>query len=157
MKKLIAVLWGLLVLLAFVPNAGASREPTGSISAPIGDVRLGGDVEYVITTDGIPGEDKDHYRTGAWAMVSTFCWQDRNEDGVVETTITSPDVVYGMLVKPYHEADGTFVAEFPLFGYYSDWSNDLGGSAVCEGVLWQYTKQGVITELASTGFFAAAG
>ena len=78
-------------------------------------------------------------------MVAVSCYQDVDGNGVVNTSISGPDVVYTQLDQPS--------ASFMLGGYSSPWM-DRGGSATCRADLYSYGwKSGVeyTQVLATTG------
>jgi len=146
-----------LALLFVLPLlVGAAAGPSGTIEGPFGDVRLGGDVEFDLTTARFPGGDKTHYRVGTWPMVATWCYQDVDGDGV-EVGGQTDDLVYAALAKPYFESGGSLAVEFLLGGGSSEWLR-RGGPATCEAILYAYSFSGgeTIVPLDSTGFFAAA-
>lgn len=63
-------------------------------------------------------------------MVAVSCYQDVDQNGVVDTSVTGPDVVYTELETPS--------ATFTLGGYASIWTNRGGGPAVCRADLYSY-------------------
>jgi hypothetical protein len=78
-------------------------------------------------------------------MVAVSCYQDVDGNGVLNTSISGPDVVYTQLDQPS--------AGFMLGGYSSAWI-DRGGSATCRADLYSYGwKSGVeyTQVLATTG------
>jgi hypothetical protein len=85
-------------------------------------------------------------------MVALTCYQDVNGDGVVDTSVSGPDIVFAQLDKPS--------ATFTLGGYMSIWTLRGGGSALCRAELDAYGWKGgkeSIRVLASTTQWTAAG
>jgi hypothetical protein len=58
-----------------------------------------------------------------YPMVAVSCYQDVNGDGVIDTNLLGPDVVYTWLDKPS--------AQFLLGAYSSIWTQRGGGPAEC--------------------------
>ena len=69
-----------------------------------------------------------------YPMVAVSCYQDVNGDGVVDTNLLGPDVVYTWLDKPG--------AQFLLGAYSSIWTLRGGGPAVCRADLDAYGWKG---------------
>jgi hypothetical protein len=87
-----------------------------------------------------------------YPMVVVSCYQDVNQDGVVDTSLLGPDLVFSWLDKPS--------ATFTLGGYSSIWTQRGGGSAVCRAELDAYGWKGgseSIRPLAATANWTAAG
>jgi hypothetical protein len=84
-----------------------------------------------------------------YPMIAVTCYQDVNLDGVIDTSITGPDIVFSWLDKP--------TAGYTLGGYSSIWTLRGGGAAVCRADLdaygWKGGKQSVRV-LKSLGFDA---
>jgi hypothetical protein len=110
----------------------------GGAAAPLSSTtKMGDSVTFATTVQPLAGWQ--------YPMVAVSCYQDVNGDGVVNTSITGPDVVYTELSKPS--------ASFMLGGYSSIWM-DRGGAASCRADLYSYGwKSGVeyTQVLASTG------
>ena len=86
-----------------------------------------------------------------YPMVNVSCYQDVNGDGVIDTTLAGPDLVFTDLDKPS--------ASFKLGGYSSPWLNN-GGDATCRADLDSYGwKSGVeyIQVLAQTANWHSFG
>lgn len=87
-----------------------------------------------------------------YPMVAVSCYQDVNGDGVVDTNLLGPDVVYTWLDKPN--------ATYTLGGYSSIWTQRGGGAATCRADLdaygWKGGKESTRV-LATTGDWAANG
>jgi hypothetical protein len=87
-----------------------------------------------------------------YPMVSLSCFQDVNGDGVVDTSITGPDLVFAQLDRPS--------ATYTLGGYSSIWTQRGGGNATCRADLDAYGWKGgkeSIRVLATTGNWAVLG
>ena len=69
-----------------------------------------------------------------YPMVAVSCYQDVNGDGVVDTNLLGPDVVYTWLDKP--------AAQFLLGAYASIWTQRGGGPAECRADLDAYGWKG---------------
>jgi hypothetical protein len=150
-----AVVAAVLVAAAFAVPAfagGKSSGGTSSISiasiggaaAPLSPTtKLGDSLSFATTVQSMPGWQ--------YPMVAVTCYQDVNGDGVVNTSITGPDIVYAQLDKPS--------ASFMLGGYSSPWL-DRGGTALCRADLDSYGwKSGVeyTQVLASTSNWQSGG
>jgi hypothetical protein len=123
------------IKIASVGGAAAPLSPT---------TKLGDSLTFATTVQSMPGWQ--------YPMVAVSCYQDVNGDGVVDTSITGPDVVYTELAKPS--------ASFTLGGYSSIWTLRGGGDATCRADLDSYGwKSGVeyIQVLATTGNWASSG
>jgi hypothetical protein len=86
-----------------------------------------------------------------YPMVAVSCYQDVNGDGVINTSIVGPDVVFTDLQKPGNTAT--------LGGYSSIWTN-RGGAAVCRTDLDAYGWKGgkeSIRVMATTNNFQVNG
>lgn len=84
-----------------------------------------------------------------YPMIAVMCYQDVNLDGVIDTTITGPDIVFSWLDKP--------TAGYTLGGYSSIWTQRGGGAAVCRADLDAYGWKGgqqSVRVLSSLGFDA---
>ena len=122
--------------LAVPAFAGGSRNTSSSISiasvggaaAPLSPTtHLGDSLAFATTVQPLAGWQHP--------MVATSCYQDVNGDGVIDTNVTGPDVVYTQLDKPS--------ATFFLGGYSSLWTAN-GGAALCRADLYSYGwKSGV--------------
>ena len=116
------------ISFASIDGAAAPLSPT---------TKMGDSVTFATTVQPLAGWQHP--------MVATSCYQDVNGDGVVNTSITGPDVVYTQLDKPS--------ASFMLGGYSSIWT-EHGGAATCRADLYSYGwKSGVeyTQVLATTG------
>jgi hypothetical protein len=134
-------------LPAFAGNKGGGNTTTSSIkfasidgaAAPLSPTtKLGDSVSFTTTIQSLAGWQHP--------MVAVSCYQDVNGDGVVDTTITGPDVVYTQLDAPS--------TTFTLGGYSSIWTLRGGGPATCRADLDSYGwKSGVeyTSVLATTG------
>jgi hypothetical protein len=144
-----AAVVAILVAAAFAVPAFAgngNRSTTSSISfasidgaaAPLSPTtKMGDSVKFASTVQSLAGWQ--------YPMVAVSCYQDVNGDGVVNMSITGPDVVYTQLDKPS--------ATFMLGGYSSTWT-EHGGAATCRADLYSYGwKSGVEYSqvLATTG------
>lgn len=112
--------------------AAASVKPTP---------KLGDSLTFATTVAPLAGWE--------YPMVALSCYQDVNGDGVVETNLLGPDVVYVQLEKPS--------TTFTLGGYPSKWTS---GTATCRADLDAYGWKGgkeSIRGLASTGDWVAQG
>src|SRR4029079_18827558 len=128
-----AAVVAILVAAAFAVPAFAgngNRTATSSISfasidgaaAPLSPTtKLGDSVKFATTVQPLAGWQ--------YPMVAVSCYQDVNGDGVVDTSITGPDVVFTELAKPS--------ASYMLGGYSSPWL-DRGGDATCRADLDSY-------------------
>jgi hypothetical protein len=84
-----------------------------------------------------------------YPMVAVSCYQDVNGDGVIDTNLLGPDVVYTWLDKPD--------SQFLLGAYSSIWMQRGGGPAQCRADLDAYGWKGgkeSIRVLASYSFDA---
>jgi hypothetical protein len=129
---------------AFAGNG--NRSTTSSISfasidgaaAPLSPTtKMGDSVKFATTVQSLPGWQ--------YPMVAVSCYQDVDGNGVIDPSITGPDVVYTQLDKPS--------ASFMLGGYSSIWT-EHGGPATCRADLYSYGfKSGVEYSqvLATTG------
>jgi hypothetical protein len=82
------------------------------------------------------------------------CFQDVNGDGVVDTSLTGPDIVYSWVASP------SSVFSFSGQGQTSTWSLRGGGPATCRADLDAYGWKGgksTVRLLASTGSFPVSG
>jgi hypothetical protein len=146
----------ILVAAAFAVPAFAGNKPGGGTSssikiasvdgaaAPVSPTtKMGDSLTFATTVQSMPGWQ--------YAMVAVSCYQDVSGDGVINTSITGPDVVYTQLDKPS--------ASFMLGGYSSPWL-DRGGDALCRADLYSYGwKSGVeyTQVLATTGNWSSSG
>ena len=115
--------------------AAASVKPTP---------KLGDALTFATTVEPLAGWE--------YPMVSLSCFQDVNGDGVVNTSVTGPDLVFAQLDKPS--------ATYTLGGYSSIWTQRGGGNATCRAELDAYGFKGgkeSIRVLAATGNWAAQG
>jgi hypothetical protein len=147
----------ILAAAAFAVPAFAGSKPGGGTAssikiasidgaaAPVSSTtKMGDSLNFVTTVQSMPGWQ--------YPMVGVACFQDVNGDGVVDTSVTGPDVVYTQLDKPS--------ATFMLGGYSSIWTARGGGDAVCRADLYSYGfKSGVeyTQVLATTGNWASTG
>ena len=116
------------ISFASIEGAAAPLSPT---------TKMGDSVAFATTVQPLAGWQ--------YPMVAVSCYQDVNGDGVTDTSITGPDVVYTQLDKPS--------ASFMLGGYSSIWT-EHGGPATCRADLYSYRwKRGVESTqvLATTG------
>ena len=123
--------------ISFASIDGASAPLTPSL-------KLGDTVNFATTVQPLAGWQ--------YPMVVVSCYQDVNGDGVIDTSITGPDVVYTDLEKPS--------ATFTLGGYSSIWTERGGGPAMCRADLYSYGwKSGAEYSqvLATTGNWSASG
>jgi len=115
--------------------AAATKSPT---------VKLGDSLKFATTVGPTAGYE--------YPMVDLQCFQDVNGDGVVDTNLLGPDVVFTWLDTPG--------ATFTLGGYSSIWTLRGGGPATCVAYLdaygWKSGKESVRV-LADTGTWNAAG
>ncbi|HEU5211788.1 MAG TPA: hypothetical protein VFU10_03390 [Gaiellaceae bacterium] len=115
--------------------AAATKSPT---------VKLGDSLKFATTVGPTAGYE--------YPMVDLQCFQDVNGDGVVDTNLLGPDVVFTALDTPG--------ATFTLGGYSSIWTLRGGGPATCVAYLdaygWKSGKESVRV-LADTGTWDAAG
>lgn len=120
------------------PASAADASITLDQPSPV----LGDTVTFTTTVPKLAGWE--------YPMVAVSCYQDVNADGVVDTNLLGPDVVFTWLDQPQ--------AGFTLGGYMSIWTLRGGGDAVCRADLdaygWKGGRQSVRV-LASTGFLAA--
>jgi hypothetical protein len=122
------------ITFASIDGAAAPASPT---------TKMGDSLSFATTVQPLAGWQHP--------MVGVSCYQDVNGDGVINTSVTGPDVVYTQLDKPS--------ASFMLGGYSSPWI-DRGGSAVCRADLYSYGfKSGIeyTQVLATTGNWSSAG
>jgi hypothetical protein len=137
------------VAAAFAVPAFAGNKPGGGTSsikfasidgaaAPVSPTtKLGDSVTFATTVQPLAGWQ--------YPMVAVSCYQDVDGNGVINTSMSGPDLVYTQLQKPS--------ASFMLGGYSSLWK-DNGGSAVCRADLDSYGwKSGTeyVQVLATTG------
>jgi hypothetical protein len=130
---------------------GGGGDVTSTIQlATVGAVALGaaatpayGDsVTFATTVERLAGWE--------YPMVAVTCYQDVNADGTVDTSMSGPDIVFGLLDKP----DATF----QLAGS-SLWAQ-RGGDAVCRADLDAYGWKGgqqSIRVLAATEYWTVTG
>jgi hypothetical protein len=113
----------------------------GTTAAVTAEPSLGSDVSFDSYAAGLAGWED--------AMVALSCYQDVNGDGVIDTNLLGPDVVYTWLDTPD--------ASFQLGAYSSIWTLRGGGDAECRADLdaygWKGGKQS-IRVLASVSFHA---
>lgn len=119
---------------------GTTLTAASALPAP----KLGDSVTFATSVEPLAGWE--------YPMVSLSCYQDVNGDGVVDTSIMGPDIVFVQLDRPS--------TNFLLGGYMSIWTLRGGGSAVCRADLdaygWKQGKES-IRVLASTTQWVAAG
>jgi hypothetical protein len=105
--------------------------------------KLGDTIKFATTVAPLAGWE--------YPMVALTCYQDVNGDGVVDTSISGPDIVFGQLETPdaYFELGGSSI-----------WPNRGGGDAVCRADLdaygWKGGKESARV-LATTANWVAAG
>lgn len=87
---------------------------------------LGDDLTFASVVGSIAGWE--------YPMVAVSCYQDVNGDGVIDTNLLGPDVVYTWLDKPD--------AQFLLGAYSSIWTQRGGGPAKCRADLDAYGWKG---------------
>jgi hypothetical protein len=120
-------------------NGGLLSASSGSQTAKLGDT-----LAFATTVERLAGNE--------YPMVALTCYQDVNHDGTVNTSITGPDIVFGLLDQPG--------ATFQLGGW-SPWTVTYGGgAATCRADLDAYGWKGgqeSIRVLATTGDFAVSG
>lgn len=120
-------------------NAASTQSPT---------TKLGDVLKFATTVEPLAGWE--------YPMVDVWCFQDVNGDGVVDTSLLGPDIVFTSLDKP----DATFT----LGGYSSIWTLRVAAgasaAAVCQANLdaygWKGGKESVRV-LAAPVNFAAVG
>jgi hypothetical protein len=151
------VVVAMLVAAAFAVPALAGNKPGGGTSSSIKiasvsgaaapatpTTKLGDSLTFATVVGSLAGWE--------YPMVAVSCYQDVNGDGVVDTSITGPDVVYSWLDHPS--------ATFTLGGYSSIWTQRGGGPATCRADLdaygWKSGKES-IRVLATTGDWASQG
>jgi hypothetical protein len=143
---------------AFAVPALAGNKPGAGVSPSIGIATVNG-TSAALTQDPAPklGDDVTFATVvgsiAGWEypMVVVSCYQDVNGDGKIDTSVVSPDKVFGMIDLP----DATFL----MGNYQSDWTR-RGGVATCHAVLYAYGwKRGseTVRFLASTKDWQAAG
>jgi hypothetical protein len=149
-----------LAIPAFAGNGkGGSTGSTSSISI--------GAIDGVAMNAASPTSPSPKYEdTVTWATtvgslagwetpeVVLSCYQDVNGDGVVDTSLTGPDIVYSWIDSP------SSVFTFGGLGQTSTWSLRGGGPATCRADLDAYgwkSGQSSVRALASTGTFAVSG
>jgi len=142
---------------AFAAKGGSSASTTSSsiaiasvngttmaASTKSPSVKLGDSLTFATTVGPTAGYE--------YPMVDLQCFQDVNGDGVVDTSLLGPDVVFTSLDTPG--------ATFTLGGYSSIWTLRGGGPATCLANLdaygWKSGKES-IRVLAGTGTWDAAG
>jgi hypothetical protein len=115
---------------------GTSAAPTQNPTPKLGD-----NLTFATVAGSMAGWE--------YPMVAVSCYQDVNGDGVVDTTLQGPDLVYAGLDKPS--------AQFLLGAYSSIWTQRGGGPAKCRADLdaygWKSGKESVRV-LASDAFDA---
>ena len=144
----------ILVAAAFAVPAFAGNKPAGSTSsikfasvdgaaAPVSPTtKIGDSLTFATTVQPLAGWQHP--------MVAVSCYQDVNNDGAIDTSVTGPDVVFTQLDTPS--------ATYLLGGYSSIWTARGGGNAVCRADLYSYGfKSGVeyTKVLATTGNWAS--
>jgi hypothetical protein len=106
--------------------------------------KLGDTLTFATTAGSLAGWE--------YPMVVTSCYQDVNGDGVVDTNMLGPDIVYSWVDKPS--------ATFLLGAYSSIWTLRGGGDATCRAELdaygWKGGKESTRV-LATTGNWLAQG
>jgi hypothetical protein len=98
-------------------SAAATQNPTPN---------LGDNLKFATVVGSIAGWE--------YPMVAVSCYQDVNGDGVIDTNLLGPDVVYTELDKPD--------AQFLLGAYSSIWTQRGGGPAKCRADLDAYGWKG---------------
>lgn len=140
-------------------NGGGSAAPTSGSDPSISIASVNGGVAAASPqAPSVKYGDKLTFNTNdggglsgnEYPVVSVTCYQDVNHDGVVDTSLTGPDIVYTWMDNPD--------ASFPLGGSNigSSWN---GTAAQCRADLYSYSQNGkgeTITLLASTDFSAGA-
>ena len=152
-----ALIAGALVLTATPALAGKGGSTSATSSIAIASVdgftaaattsptpKLGDTLRFATTVEPLAGWE--------YPMVAISCYQDVNGDGVVDTNLLGPDIVFTQLDRPS--------ADFMLGGYSSIWTLRGGGDAVCRADLdaygWKSGKQSTRV-LATTGHWNAKG
>ena len=161
MKRQIALTFALVaggLTLAVAPalagKGGGSGSSTPPPSIAIGTIngtsaastkdpapKLGDNLTFATVVGSIAGWE--------YPMVAVSCYQDVNGDGVIDTNLLGPDVVYTGLDKPD--------AQFLLGAYSSIWTQRGAGPAKCRADLDAYGWKGgkeSIRVLASYAFDA---
>jgi hypothetical protein len=125
--------------IAFATIDGVSSASTQSPAPKLGDT-----VTFATTVEPLAGWE--------YPLVVVSCYQDVNGDGVVDTNMLGPDIVYSWVDRP----DATFT----IGGYSSIWTQRGGGPAVCRAELdaygWKGGKESTRV-LTSTAAWTAAG
>jgi hypothetical protein len=106
--------------------------------------KLGDTVTFGTTVGSLAGWE--------YPMIDLACFQDVNNDGVIDTNLLGPDVVFTWLDKP----DATYT----MGAYSSIWTLRGGGDALCRANLDAYGWKGGVEStrvLASTAQWVAAG
>ena len=104
----------------------ASINGTSAASTQNPTPNLGDNLTFASVVGSIAGWE--------YPMVAVSCYQDVNGDGVIDTNLLGPDVVYTGLDKP--------TAQFLLGAYSSIWTVRGGGSAKCRADLDAYGWKG---------------
>jgi hypothetical protein len=119
---------------------GCAAGQASVASAPSAHLR--GTVSFAATAVNLAGWQ--------WPMVTVWCYQDGNGDGIHEFPNDGGDLVYAQMDYPN--------VDFALGGGSSDWLTD-GGRAECKAMLYAYGNKNpeTIVTLASTNWFHAEG
>lgn len=143
--RITALALALVFALALIGPASARRKhhaplAGGSSIALVGNQApaLGDTVTFDTTIDPLDPQE--------YPMVAVVCFQDVNEDGVVDTNILGPDIVFSWLDHPD--------ASFTLGAFASIWTVRGGGPATCYADLDAYPPARVLAE---TPVWIAAG
>jgi hypothetical protein len=127
--------------IAIASVDGVAAAPTKAPTLKLGDT-----MTFATTVAPVAGWESP--------MVVLSCYQDVNGDGVVDTSLGGPDIVYSWLDNPG--------AVFSLSGQgqTSRWTLRGGGPATCRADLDAYgwkSNQESVRLLATTGNFAVSG
>jgi hypothetical protein len=144
------------VALAVAAAPALAKGPTSSSTTPsISIATINGSGSFAAAKPQPAFEDNVTWSTtlpsttgSAYPMVDLTCYQDVNGDGVVDTSLHGPDIVYSWLDTP--------AVTYSLGGYSSIWTQRGGGAATCRANLvtisWKGGKESA-TIYASTGDF----
>jgi len=124
------------------PSITIATVNGAATAAATSTAKLGSTLTFATTVSSLAGWE--------YPMVVVSCYQDVNGDGLVDTNMLGPDIVYSWVDKPS--------ATFLLGAYASIWTQRGGGPATCRAELdaygWKGGKESTRV-LASTGNWAA--
>jgi hypothetical protein len=127
------------IAIATIDGARMAATTNASSTPALGDA-----LTFATTVEPLAGWE--------YPMVAVSCYQDVNGDGVTDTNLLGPDIVFSELEKPS--------ATFMLGGYSSIWTQRGGGPATCRADLDAYGWKGgreSTRVLATTGSWLAQG